>query len=46
MNYVGPVANSLGWEIEEVVGALSVLYDAGYDGSMADTRCASRLLRL
>lgn len=25
MGYIGPVANSLGWEIEEVTGALSVL---------------------
>ena len=37
MGYVGPVANSLGYTIEETVGALSVLYDAGYDGSTAGT---------
>ena len=46
MNYVGPVANSLGWEIEEVVGALSVLYDAGYDGSMAGTSLRQSLVAL
>lgn len=37
MGYVGPVANSLGYSIEETVGALSVLYNAGYDGSTAGT---------
>ncbi len=37
MSYVGPVAHSLGYSIEETTGALSVLYNAGYDGSMAGT---------
>ena len=31
LGYVGPVANSLGWELEEAAGALSILYNAGYD---------------
>lgn len=35
-----------GWEIEEVVGALSVLYDAGYDGSMAGTSLRQSLVAL
>lgn len=46
MGYVGPVANSLGWEIEEVTGALSVLYNAGYDGSTAGTSLRQSLVAL
>lgn len=46
MGYVGPVANSLGWEIEEVTGALSVLYNAGYDGSTAGTSLRQALVAL
>lgn len=46
MSYVGPVANSLGWNIEEVTGALSVLYNAGYDGSMAGTALRQALVNL
>ena len=46
MGYVGPVANSLGWEIEEVTGALSVLYNAGYDGSTAGTSLRQALVSL
>lgn len=46
MSYVGPVAHSLGWEIEEATGALSVLYNAGYDGSMAGTSLRQSLVSL
>ncbi|MEG1805589.1 MAG: phage tail tape measure protein [Clostridia bacterium] len=37
MGYVAPIAKSLGWSLEETTGALSVLYNAGYDGSTAGT---------
>jgi TP901 family phage tail tape measure protein len=46
MSYVGPVANSLGWNLEETAGALSVLYNAGYDGSMAGTSLRQSLVKL
>lgn len=46
MGYIGPVANSLGYSIEEVVGALSVLYDMGYDGSTAGTGLRQGLVSL
>lgn len=46
MSYVGPVANSLGWSLEETTGALSVLYNAGYDGSMAGTSLRQSLVSL
>lgn len=46
MSYVGPVANSLGWNLEETAGALSVLYNAGYDGSMAGTSLRQALVSL
>jgi TP901 family phage tail tape measure protein len=46
MSYVGPVANSLGWSIEEATGALSVLYNAGFDGSMAGTSLRQSLVAL
>ena len=46
MSYVGPIANSLGWDIEETAAALSVLYNAGYDGSMAGTTLRQALTSL
>ena len=46
MSYVGPVAHSLGYEIEEVTGALAVLYNAGYDGSTAGTSLRQSLVSL
>lgn len=46
MGYVGPVAHSLGYEIEEVTGALAVLYNAGYDGSTAGTSLRQSLVSL
>ena len=45
-SYVGPVANSLGYSIEETTGALSVLYNAGYDGSTAGTSLRQSLVAL
>ncbi|MDD4003449.1 MAG: phage tail tape measure protein [Clostridia bacterium] len=46
MSYIGPVANSLGWNIEEAAGALSVLYNAGYDGSTAGTSLRQSLVAI
>jgi TP901 family phage tail tape measure protein len=46
MSYVGPVANSLGWSLEETTGALSILYNAGFDGSMAGTSLRQSLVAL
>jgi len=46
MAYVGPVAHSLGYSVEETTGALSVLYNAGYDGSMAGTSLRQSLVSL
>ena len=46
LGYVGPVANSLGWELEEAAGALSILYNAGYDGSTAGTSLRQALVSL
>ena len=46
MTYVGPVANSLGYSIEEVTGALGVLYDSGYEGSTAGTVLRQSLVNL
>lgn len=37
MSYVGPVANAAGMSLEDTTAALSLLYDAGLDGSMAGT---------
>lgn len=46
MGYVGPVANSLGYSIEETTGALSILFNAGYDGSTAGTALRQTLVSL
>lgn len=46
MGYVGPVAHSLGYSIEETTGALSVLFNAGYDGSTAGTALRQTLVAL
>ena len=37
MSYVGPMAASMGISLEETVGILTNLYNAGYDGSKAGT---------
>ena len=37
MSYVGPMAKSMGMSLEDTVGILGNLYNAGYDASMAGT---------
>ena len=37
MRYVGPIANSLGWSLEETTGGLMGLYNAGFKGEQAGT---------
>ena len=37
MRQVGPVASAMGLSLEETVGALSALYDAGFQGEQAGT---------
>lgn len=37
MRQVGPVASALGMSLEETVGALDILYDAGFQGEQAGT---------
>jgi len=46
MSYVGPVAASMGMDIEETSGALGVLYNSGLDGSMAGTALRGALSKL
>lgn len=44
--YVGPVANSLGLNIEEVSAAIGIMTNAGLDGSNAGTALRAALLAL
>lgn len=46
MRYVGPVANSLGYEVEHVTAALGLLYNAGFQGEQAGTILRGALSRL
>ena len=46
MRYVGPVANSLGYSLEETTGALAIFYNAGYQGEQAGTMLRTALSRL
>lgn len=46
IKYLGPVANSLGWGLEESAAAVMVLSNAGIQGSMAGQAFASSLSRL
>ncbi len=46
MRYVGPVANSLGYSIEETTAALGLLYNSGYQGEQAGTILRSALTGL
>lgn len=46
MNYAAPVAKAAGVSVEELVGHLSQLYDAGLDGSMAGTALRGTLMEL
>lgn len=46
MKYLAPVANALGWELEESAAAVMKLADSGVKGSMAGQAFASSLTRL
>ena len=46
MNYVGPVAHSVGLSLEDTTAILGGLYNAGYDGSMAGTALRAAMSRL
>lgn len=46
MGYVGPVANSLGMDVEETASAIGILSDAGLGGEKAGTALRGALTRL
>ena len=46
MRYVGPVAHSLGYSLEDTTAALGVLYNAGFKGEQAGTILRGALSRL
>jgi TP901 family phage tail tape measure protein len=46
MTYVAPVANTLGWNIEETAAAIMVMSDAGIQGEKAGAAFATSLQRL
>ena len=46
MGYVGPVANSLGMDVEETASAIGLLSDAGIGGEKAGTALRGALTRL
>jgi TP901 family phage tail tape measure protein len=46
MKYVAPVANSLGWSVEETSAAIGKMSDAGIQGSQAGTALRAGLLRM
>jgi TP901 family phage tail tape measure protein len=46
MRYVGPVAKSLGYSIEETSAALGILYNSGFKGEQAGTVLRGALTRL
>ncbi|UKL30012.1 tail tape measure protein [Bacillus phage PK2] len=46
MKYVAPVANSLGWSVEETSAAIGRMSDAGIQGSQAGTSLRAGLLRI
>jgi len=46
MTYVGPIAHSLGYEIEETTAALMGLYNAGFEASTAGTALRMALAKL
>jgi TP901 family phage tail tape measure protein len=46
MRYVGPVANSLGYSIEETTAALGLLYNSGFKGEQAGTVLRGALSKL
>ncbi|HDR6286393.1 TPA: phage tail tape measure protein [Bacillus cereus] len=46
MKYVAPVANALGWDIEDAATAVAKMSDAGIQGSQAGTSLRAALLSL
>lgn len=46
MRFVGPVASAFGLDIEEVTGALQILFNAGFEASTAGTALRSALADL
>ncbi|WP_105121228.1 phage tail tape measure protein, partial [Streptococcus suis] len=46
MEYVGPVANSVGMSIEETASAIGILSNAGIDGQKAGTALRGALSKL
>lgn len=46
MRYAGPIANTLGWSLEQTTAALSRLYDGGLKGEQAGTALRAALSRL
>lgn len=46
MSYVGPIAHSLNYTLEETTSTLMGLYNAGYDASMAGTSMRMALAKL
>jgi len=46
MTYIGPLANAVGYSIEQTTGTLMSLYDAGYEASSAGTALRMALAKL
>ena len=46
LKYVGPIAKSVGWSLEETTAALMALYNAGFKGEQAGTILREMLSRL
>lgn len=46
MKYIAPVAQSVGWSLEEVTAAIGVMADAGIKGEQAGTTLRGALTRL
>jgi len=46
MTFIGPLAHSLGYEIEETTATLMALYNAGYEASTAGTALRMALAKL
>ncbi len=46
MQYIGPIAHSLGWTMEETAGALGTLNNMGFLGEMAGTALRGAMTRL
>ena len=46
MTYIGPIAKSLGWSIEETSAALGLLYDRGIPAATAGTSLRMAMMKL